>query len=259
MLPLHQTWIRRTSPETKEMMIMKIDYSRSPEVSTSRKWLQAVTLAAGLITIHSVSANERVTFLAGVSDGGGFPGYAQFGYDPLLQAVSVIHDEEWAAIPFYRDPACVPADFNLVTQIDVPRAFGCASTVEGSVTYPASPDRALHVHIQGPVAGFPLPTVYLVRYAELLAAIGDGELLIGELQALPSRKTGRATFFQDNFVASVSNGAYQSFHDNFRIEGIIEGNPEYTAFLVHFSAAGQGEKSRKSLLNPALIEIRLGH
>ena len=205
---------------------------------------------------HSVKANDRITFPAGVSDGGGFPGYAQLGFDPLIQAVFIINDGEWAAIPFYRDPACVPADFNLIVQVDVPRAFDCPSTVEGSLN--VSPDGAFHFHAQGPVEGFPLPTVYFVKYSELLGAIQDGELLIGELQALPSLKTGRATFFQDNSGASTTPTTYEHFHANFRAEGILEGDPNYSHFLMHLSAAGQGEKSSKTFLNPPLTEIRFG-
>lgn len=216
--------------------------------------LHALLLALGLAgAAHSVTANERVTFPAGVSDGGGFPGYAQLGYDPLIQAVFIINDGEWAAIPFYRDPGCVPADFNLITQVDVPRAFDCASTVEGYLIFV---DSGFHFHAKGPVEGFPLPTVYFVRYAELLAAIGDGELLIGELQALPSLKTGRATFFQDNSGAAVTDVAYGHFHADFRAAGILEGDPQYSKFLMHLSAAGQGEKSSKTFLNPPLTEIR---
>jgi hypothetical protein len=228
--------------------------------SGNGKWFHLFTLAVGLAcAAHSVSANDRVTFPAGVSEDGGFPGYAQLGYDPLIQAVFIINDGEWAAIPFYRDPACVPADFNLVVQVDVPRAFGCVSTVEGYLIFPTSPDvTAFHFHAQGPVEGFPLPTVYFVKYAELLAAIEDGVLSIGELQALPSVKTGRATFFQDNSGATIADESYQHFHANFRAEGILEGDPNYSTFLMHLSAAGQGEKSSKDFLNPPLTEIRFG-
>jgi hypothetical protein len=230
---------------------------RHSSSATIGKPFQALILTVAISwAAHSVSANDRVTFPAGVSDGGGFPGYAQLGYDPLIQAVFIINDGEWAAIPFYRDPACVPADFNLITQVDVPRAFGCTSTVEGYLIFPDSPELGFHFHAQGPVEGFPLPTVYFVKYAELLAAIEDGELLIGELQALPSLKTGRATFFQDNSGASFTEVSYEHFHADFRAAGILEGDAQFSKFLMHLSAAGQGEKSSKTFLNPPLTEIR---
>ena len=31
-------------------------------------------------------------------------------------AITAVHDREWAAIPFWRLPACVPPDFNLLEQ-----------------------------------------------------------------------------------------------------------------------------------------------
>ena len=30
----------------------------------------------------------------------------------------LIHTDEWAAVLFYRDPACVPEDFNLLDMLD---------------------------------------------------------------------------------------------------------------------------------------------
>jgi hypothetical protein len=231
---------------------------RSLRFTQVREWvsLTMVMLLLLLGAIPSIHASDRVTFPAGVSDGG-FPGYAQLGYDPLLQALFIINDGEWAAIPFYRDPACVPADFNLIDQVDVPRAFGCASTVEGYLILPAT-GTDFHFHAQGPVDGFPLPTVYFVKYAELLAATADGYLSIGELQALPSLKIGRATFFQDNSGASFTDVSYLHFHANFRAEGFLVGDPNYSSFLMHLSAAGEGQKSSKTFLNPPLTEIRFG-
>jgi hypothetical protein len=228
---------------------------RSPAL---RKMLQAATMVAGFLVTGHLAFADRVTFSAGVSQDGGFPGYAQLGYDPLIDAVFIINDGEWAAIPFYRDPTCVPADFNLVQQVDVPGAFGCASTVEGYVIFAPHGEPGFHFHAQGPVEGFPAPTVYFVKYAELLATIEDGELLIGELLALPSLKTGRATFFQDNSGATVTDVSYRHFHADFRAQGILEGDPQYSTFLMHLSAAGQGEKSSKTFLNPPLTEIRFG-
>ncbi len=240
---------------------MKNHYVRDSHGCSSSgigKWLCTLALACGLGGgIDPVSANDRGTFPAGVSDGG-FPGYAQLGYDPLIQAVFIINDGEWAAIPFYRDPTCVPADFNLIVQADVPGAFSCASTVEGYLTIFDNQGGGFHFHAKGPVDGFPLPTVYFVKYAELQAVIQDGVLLIGELQSLPSLKTGRATFFQDNSGASVTDVSYLHFHADFRAEGYLEGDPQYSSFLMHLTAGGQGLHSSKDFLSPQLTEIRFG-
>jgi len=37
----------------------------------------------------------------------------------------------WLVLPFYRNPACVRADFNLLDIFDVPAAFSCPLTVNG--------------------------------------------------------------------------------------------------------------------------------
>lgn len=121
----------------------------------------------------------------------GFPGedpgpplYALF--EPLFQP----HTDEWAAIAFVRDPACVPADFNLLDVIHVPAAFGCPSKVEGHVTYKNGPP-PIHVLMRG-LGAVP---IWFVAWPELQAAMSDGVLTVGDLEALPSRRVGVASFF----------------------------------------------------------------
>jgi len=63
------------------------------------------------------------------------PAYAQIGSDPVIGDF-ILHDEKWAAIPFYRGPACVPEDFNLLTFFDAPRVFECPLTVAGFEIWP---------------------------------------------------------------------------------------------------------------------------
>jgi hypothetical protein len=50
--------------------------------------------------------------------------------------------DDWAAIVFYRDPSCVPADFNLFQfyDFDFGRVFSCPPTIDGF---------SLHVESQG--------------------------------------------------------------------------------------------------------------
>ena len=54
---------------------------------------------------------------------------------------------QWAAIPFVRQPACVPAEFNLLDGLDFtpafpggpPRSFFCDLTVEGPAVFKNGP------------------------------------------------------------------------------------------------------------------------
>ena len=55
----------------------------------------------------------------------GPPWYANFSAD-FIPA-----DDGIVGIAFIREPSCIPTDFNLLLQFDVPAAFGCELTIEG--------------------------------------------------------------------------------------------------------------------------------
>lgn len=105
----------------------------------------------------------------------------------------------WAVFQFYRDPACIRPDFNLLEFFDAPAAFGCTLLVKGFA-------------LQEP--GFVVPKVvreegigpvpyWFVPADAVLAAIQDGVLTIGELAALPGRLVGYATTFNEMQHASA--------------------------------------------------------
>ena len=118
------------------------------------------------------------------------PFYADFGQGFLP------HTEEWAIVIFYRTPACVPADFNLLDLFDAPpRPFLCPLHIEGFTLWRSLDDPyAAEILLHGTGA---VP-VWFVRWPELQAAIADDELTIGELAALPSLLTGSAFFFLES-------------------------------------------------------------
>lgn len=125
----------------------------------------------------------------------GPPVYARIGTE-------AIHTDEWAAIPFYRDPSCVPADFNLLNFFDAPRAFGCALTVEGHVVWKNGPPPEDFAPIQQVLRGAGPVPVWLVAWPELEAAMADGVLTIVELAALPSLQRGYAHLFHETLHPS---------------------------------------------------------
>ncbi|HXW07731.1 MAG TPA: hypothetical protein VD833_21055 [Vicinamibacterales bacterium] len=118
----------------------------------------------------------------------GLPYYARLERD-----FEPIHTEEWAAIVFYREPACVRPDFNLLDFLDIPAAFSCQLTVDGFQIFkdplPAPP-------IQLNVAGLGAVPIWFVRWPDLQAAMADDEVTIGELQGL-SPVTGSADVFRE--------------------------------------------------------------
>jgi len=107
------------------------------------------------------------------------------------------HTEEWAAIAFYRDPSCVPLDFNLLDLFDAPRAFGCALTVHGFESWKNGPSQGDMAPIQSKLQGDGAVPIWFVRWNELQAAVADDVLTIGELESLPSFLEGYATFFEE--------------------------------------------------------------
>ena len=147
----------------------------------------AVTAVAGGLIPAGADANVRIPF---PSESPGAPFYAR------AEADGVIQDDGWAAIAFYRDPACVPANFNLLQFFDVPGAFGCALTIAGFEIWQNGPglDPApIQVNSHGTGA---VP-IWFVSVSELTAAMADGVLTITELAALPSRQIGYADQFRE--------------------------------------------------------------
>jgi hypothetical protein len=117
------------------------------------------------------------------------------------------HTDDLAVVFFYRSPACVPADFNLLDYLDFtpafqggpPRPFLCELQIEGSALWHSLDDPApalQFLHGQGAV-----PT-WFVAWPELEAAAADGVLTISELAALPSLQVGEAV----SFLETIRNG-----------------------------------------------------
>ena len=105
--------------------------------------------------------------------------------------------EELSAVVFYRDPACIPGDFNLLQFFDVPGAFRCQLTVEGFVIWKNAPPPQDQAPIQQELFESGSVPVWIVATSELSAAAADGVLTIGELASLPSLVVGSASSFHE--------------------------------------------------------------
>jgi hypothetical protein len=110
----------------------------------------------------------------------GPPYYARVGFQ-------VFDDGQWVAIPFYRPPSCIPADFNLLQFFhfpgpDGPGAFACPLLVSGFLLI--EPDASLGTFPRRVVLeGRDVP-VWFVPSAVFADAIANGGLTIGELEQL---------------------------------------------------------------------------
>lgn len=163
----------------------------------------------------------------------------------------------------------MPPDFNLIDFVDFTsdpdyglRVFGCPLTVAGfeiwSVYDPAT-QLPVSTVLRGPVQGNPFVAVYLVKNDELLAAMTDGVLTIGELEALDSLKIGHATLFQEiNGPGHLTeDGQYTNCHYELRAAGTLA-EDESKTFSVHFTIGGRFEKSGKAYPTLVQAEVSFG-
>lgn len=108
----------------------------------------------------------------------------------------VLQTDEWVAIAFYRDPACVPASFNLLNFFDfanIPAVFFCPLTVHGFEVWsdPATDPGPRQSKLRGNGA---VP-VWFLTVEDYQAALPG--LSMSELLAMPSLMQGVATDYEE--------------------------------------------------------------
>lgn len=157
-----------------------------PKTANWRRRAALLAATAALVTTLSGPAAYADVTLSFPGESPGHPAYAR------NLPGTVIHTDEWAAVPFYRLPTCVPGDFNLLQFFDIPRAFGCPLTVSGRLVT-ESPEAVPRVVV---TRGRDVP-VWFASWPEVEAAMGDGVLTIDELSALDSLVMGTADVYQE--------------------------------------------------------------
>lgn len=188
-------------------------------------WLIATTIVLG-------AADRALAQPVHVDFPGGTPGppiYANIGSGFLP------HTDELAVIFFYRSPACVPSDFNLLDFLDFtpafpggpPRPFLCELQIEGRALWhsPADPSPALQFFY-----GLGAVPAWFVAWPELEAAAADGVLTISELASLPSLRVGTTT----SFLETIRNGvpAQRGGGEEVVATGVLM---DGRAFVVHIN------------------------
>lgn len=119
----------------------------------------------------------------------GFPFYAR-----------ALDNSEMVAFIFYREPGCVPADFNLLVFYDAPAAFSCPHTVHGALlweneVYVGAP-KLIHSTGNGAVP------IWFVSVEVANQAVQDDVLTIGELAGLDGLLIGYADQFNEELHPS---------------------------------------------------------
>lgn len=129
-------------------------------------------------------------------DDPGPPFYARV--TPIMN--EFFHSNGWLAIPFYREPDCIPPDFDLLglyhfSSESDPGAFGCPLLLEG-VAYiePDAPPNSFPKHVT--MQGLGAVPVWFVPMERFEPAVADEELTLAELKALDPQ-FGTATSFKE--------------------------------------------------------------
>jgi hypothetical protein len=165
-------------------------------------------------------------------DASGMPFYSRTE-PPASAGGYAYHTDEWAAVVFYRDPACVPAGFNLFDFIDIPGAFFCATTIEG---------HALHIEPLGitppkmsTIQGDAVPIWFVPWSGAFEQAVEAGMLTMAELSAMPGLIKGVATQFHE-LLTSIENHPSPKINITARGEilggGSFRYNVNYTGLTV---------------------------
>jgi hypothetical protein len=153
-------------------------------------------ICAAILTVASLAyANVRVEFPAQIP---GPPGYS------IIERGFIPHTDDWAAVPFVRQTACVPLNFNLLDFADLapafpggpPRSLLCDLTVEGHAIFKNGPPPVDIAPIQTHMQGLGTVAIWFVSTEELATALQDDILTIAELTSLPSLRIGSAAFFE---------------------------------------------------------------
>ena len=107
------------------------------------------------------------------------------------------HDDQWAAFVFLRLPTCVPLDFNLLDNLDVPRVFDCGLTVGGHAIWTNAASGPQDIPIQVSVKGLGAVPVWFVRLSEVQAILTGNTLTVRQLLASPSLRQGLANVYDE--------------------------------------------------------------
>jgi len=152
------------------------------------------TRSATNTTVVMILISMTFLILAGVSYAGAR--YVVPEEDPYAPIYADYYgNEELVAVFFYRNPDCVPDDFDLWgVFFDPLNAFGCALTVKGFVIYENPGDFAPK---QAKLKGLGSVPVWFVSAEDFENALSDDTLTIAELEAMESLEVGSASFYTE--------------------------------------------------------------
>lgn len=148
----------------------------------------------------------------------------------------VFRDGDWVVIPIYRDPASIPASFNLLTYFDPPGPAG-----PGAFAVPLRITGHYMIEADAPLGTFPkiaisrgdAVPIWFVRWDALAAAMADGTLTIGDLAGLAPLR-GTATRFNETLRPRTCE-----HHVVIDAAGTLEDGRRFSVHVTHV-----GDRSR---------------
>jgi hypothetical protein len=108
----------------------------------------------------------------------GIPTYARVG--PILNQFLVAGDK--LVIPFYRNPQCIPENFNLMNYYDPPAAFGCELMVNGRFVIEKDAEEG-QFPIMVYTTGANVP-IWIVNWDSFQSIMANGPVTITALESL---------------------------------------------------------------------------
>jgi hypothetical protein len=156
-------------------------------------------VAALVLLLGGVAGAAKLTRVEITPDNGPPVFHDQLLFDLLEGEVFALHDDEWAVIPFYRDPDDIPAGFDLLQDFDPGAAFGADLLIGGFAVFDEGSTFPRTTQVQG-LGAVP---VWFVSWEELQGETADLSLTIEELEGMDSLVKGTATLFQEQNHSSV--------------------------------------------------------
>jgi hypothetical protein len=156
----------------------------------------------------------------------GVPWYANFARD------FVPTDGTYVPIVFWRDPALIPGDFNLLDFVDIPRAFFQSPMVLKGREWWLTPQDEQPFPFQVVLRNDGPTPIYFVELEELQNEIEDDVLTIGELENFASLRVGSTRHLWYDIRNSNHPRSRGIGRERFTAMGEMEGGG---GFFVHYT------------------------
>lgn len=171
----------------------------------------------------------------------GIPAYARL--ELLIPDFDVPSNDDWAAIVFYRNPDCIPLNFDLgqffhVPGPDGPGAFGCDLLIEGFELWANGPGQDLAPVYARSRSAVPDLPIWFVSWPDLSELFDTGMVFIDQIEALPSLIRGSAWWFEESLHP---NGSAPDPGISITARGRLETGGEFSLEWHFHANAGEDE------------------